>query len=512
MKADLKVTVSSPDIPLLNSIKPVGLTLSYGINELPTSSLDLSTEDMALFCDYTAWKRKPIKVIVFSKNGCLQFDGLADGLSTSCSVGSMSTQLVIKHPFQILFETYPRTPGFHPGSEDILNMTPVMSFKNAGNNWFLNLYGTGVPTYKQNPIKYVIDLAIFMLENQQRAVNAYKPRTNANFRLASVIAAVSEYTPALFKKSIALLNSIDTTRTDGMNFISNGNHANVLISIFSNLAENTSSVLDFVISGIKLFKCNLIIAFDKAYTVPNAGFLIQEANTNIVGKSTTPNIAYPADYSSYQFSDNGFKDIKGVYVYGAATGMAYGRSVPSIGEGAWVDPDPLVKGGIAMANIPLFSFYAFDSSASTAQVTTPPTGAVVPGAAAVKGVSEQTQATRDATSQEFYDNWAQMTYFELKYMDRTGSLNSMFNPRWAPGAVGTIYTKQPGAFIDMFVTGVTHTFSISAPNTGIASTSVSFTCGRFGKSRTGMSSIRLFKFDAGSSLAYAADFVNNISI
>ena len=509
MKADLKVTVSSPDIPLLNSIKPVGLTLSYGINELPTASLDLSTEDMALFCDYTAWKRKPIKVIVFSKNGCLQFDGLADGLSTSCSVGSMSTQLVIKHPFQILFETYPRTPGFHPGSEDILNMTPVMSFKNDGSNWLLNLSGT---TYKQNPIKYVIDLAIFMLENQHRVVSTYAMQTSPNFRLAGVMAAVSEYTPALFKKSIALLNSIDTTRTDGMNFISNGNNANVLTSIFSNLAENTSSVLDFVISGIKLFKCNLIIAFDKAYTVPNAGFLIQEANTNIVGKSTTPNIAYPADYSSYQFSDNGFKDIKGVYVYGTATGMAYSRSVPSIGEGAWVDPDPLVKGGIATANIPLFSFYAFDSSASTAQVTTPPTGAVVTGPAAVKAVSEQSQANRDATSQEFYDNWAQMTYFELKYMDRTGSLNSMFNPRWAPGAVGTIYTKQPGAFIDMFVTGVTHTFSISAPNTGIASTSVSFTCGRFGKSKTGMSSIRLFKFDAGSSLAYAADFVNNISI
>lgn len=523
MKSDIQVTVSCPDNAKLNKLRPIGVSISYGVNELPRATLDLSTEDMSLFCDYNEWKRKPLKLIIFTKNGCLSFDGVADGLSTSCSVGSMSTQLVIKHSFQTLLETFPRSPEFHGGFGNALLFSRVSGFTpgKSGQSQLFSLYpsDTGVslvPFDESNPIKLIKKIAIYMLECQKGRSAALSSTVDTTLNQERTL--LNLWTEAKFKSALDLVKSIDTSYTDNMSY--NNQYASNMANnmVLPQLVESTGSVLEMLLSAFSLFQCNLVLGVSKAYTVPDAGFLLQGGDNREIKlgeRSLEPNIAFPADYSSYQFSDNGYKDIKAVYVSSTEIGGCF-KSFTT-GTGLFHDPSANVQGGIVVASIPQFSLYAFDDRQSTTVVpspVSPPTGEkVTPDNAqqVVKTDGDNSQIYGTA-AKDFFNNWAQAKYFELKYKDRTGSLNSTFNPRWAPGAVGRIYTRQPGAFIDMFVSNVTHSFSTITPDSGTASTSVAFNCGRFGKVSSGLDMFNLYKFKAENSLAYAKSFVNDVTI
>ncbi len=114
----------------------------------------------------------------------------------------------------------------------------------------------------------------------------------------------------------------------------------------------------------------------------------------------------------------------------------------------------------------------------------------------------------DLSIKKALNNLAQAKFFELKYMDRTGSLNLLFSPNWVPGTTGTAFSRYPdpdGMFVDFYVTQVKHSF---AP--GSATTQVSFAGGRMGETPVGLDKYELFNYDSKKmqemQKKYIADF------
>jgi hypothetical protein len=113
---------------------------------------------------------------------------------------------------------------------------------------------------------------------------------------------------------------------------------------------------------------------------------------------------------------------------------------------------------------------------------------------------------------EYLNQWAQVEFCKIKYADRTGNINLPFSNNWVPGSVGALYTRNPGVFLNFFVTDVTHTFSIAAPNQGSAVTSVNFNGGRMGGSiNQGLAQLELYQYGFDNSQAFCQAFLTDIS-
>jgi hypothetical protein len=132
-----------------------------------------------------------------------------------------------------------------------------------------------------------------------------------------------------------------------------------------------------------------------------------------------------------------------------------------------------------------------------------------------KEVNATEQKNLDAMY-KFADQWAQLRYCQLKYTDRMGGIGMLFNPNCSPGAIGTIYLRAPGVYIDYFVTEVSHEIRLGVPDHGSATTNIGFNCGRMGMYQsaplsTGLPKLDLFDgFDATKSAKVAAAFVKDI--
>lgn len=100
----------------------------------------------------------------------------------------------------------------------------------------------------------------------------------------------------------------------------------------------------------------------------------------------------------------------------------------------------------------------------------------------------------------------------MKYDDRSGSISSVFNNNWAPGMVGTLYTREPGTWLDYFVTDVNHSFSLSAPNGGSATTNIAYKGGRVGTtSDVGLDELTLYGYDYKEATVYGNKFLADIA-
>ena len=113
--------------------------------------------------------------------------------------------------------------------------------------------------------------------------------------------------------------------------------------------------------------------------------------------------------------------------------------------------------------------------------------------------------------QKFLNDFAQIEYCRTKYGDRTGSINTYYFNNFTPGAVGTLYTRQPGVFLDFYINTVTHSFSLSE-NGGNARNSINFSSGRLGNStNTGLDRIELYDYTYADSLVLCDNFTKDIA-
>ena len=523
----------------IENLVPSGVVLRYGLNAIPTALLELTPDDLDLTCNIEHWRRAPVRVEVHSVHGCITFRGLIDGISVSQSVGDMRMQLVLKHPMQLLNEINPKLLGYHPAGVDFTRRVEALKME-VQNSAILTLrYAIG------NEIQINLGAPLFdgilgVLKAMVRSQLQWKltqARTGPSAEAA--VKAAEAIRETHLKIAETLLNSIDTSFVKTNLSLSDFFTLNYVLET---ICETRSNIFDVLLTLLETVGCGLVIGNRKAFIVPNSGFLQQphKAEINFREVSKTPNVFYPSQYNNVSFNDNGYRDISGVYL------MSDDRNVLDV-DGFFQDTKSGGTGGVIGEVMPyVISFNnaalraagisevsaGLSDSSRPNSASTPTTTATAENAQhqevqavadreqqatneQLKKKNEVEQRNRDAMF-KFADDWAQLRYYQLKYTDRMGGIGLLFNPNCAPGAVGSVYLRAPGVYIDFFVTDIVHEIRMGVPDSAQATTHVGFNCGRMGAYKTaplssGLEKLNLFDgFDAERSAKVAAAFVKDI--
>jgi len=548
LASDVQVSVysdKSPEVQAyslngysLGKLLPTGVTLQYGLNIIPTAVLELSPRDADIVCDFEKYRRSTMRMDIMSKQGCTTFIGLVDGLSMSQSVGDMRMQLVLKHPFQLLAEINPKLLGYHSTGVPFTRRVEALQMELDRSEMRLVTLAIGeaIATDLSKPLPEGMISVLKAMVNSQLQ---WQLTQNAIGRSAqAAVMAAEAIREKHLKMATALLDSIDTSFVPTYLTLSDFHTLNFVLE---SICETRSNLLDVLLSLLETIGCGLVIGNSKAFVVPNSGFLRQhhKGTVRLGSTVTTPNVLHPSQYNSVSFNDNGYRDISGVYA------MSDDRNVLGV-DGIFLDPSGGTGGivgevmpyVISFNNAALRAAGVSEVSQTAANPDRPNSAAAAPE---TEGNSENAQREamkkivtkeRESTDEgyrrsnleeqraldamyRFANDWAQLRYYQLKFSDRTGAVNMLFNPNCAPGAVGQVYLRAPGVYIDFFVTGVTHEVRMHLPDVGQATTSLSFNCGRMGAYRSspltaGLEKLNLFDgFSALTSVKVAEAFVND---
>lgn len=524
MRAEIQIRVFGDGFPTLY---PNGVSIYYPMNEIPVVELDLDANALALICDFEQYRRALVTVEVLTTKGCLYFDGLVDGLSFAQTQGSISNKLIIKNRFQLLREVVPKLPGLTVGSanpyqrnnslkvdgdspDQLINKVLLTAYAKSQ----LNARGLSIP-------RFIINFTIAVLDELERVPLALANAPSLRPYL-EIVQQSEAFRAARFPLIRGLLLSLDTQAVDGSNITAGDSTLfEMILQTFINSEEDLFSTL---VNLLNAFGCSLIFGNTIGYVVPDAGFLSQPhfSKINVTKHSSIPNVIFPAEYTDFSFNDNGYKDIKGVILDAGPNVndpmQNYGLRIDT---GRYFDPTVSV-GGIMVAPLPRYMtpalYYAFltensgnhkviQSGQAQAASKTDPDKIL----AAIRNPAPSFDAYLKKRY-EILDNMAQMEYLKAKYSDRSGSIVAIFDTGWAPGAIGTIYTRNPGTYIDMFVTSVNHQFRISS-NSAQANTYISFRCGRVGNNAagTGLGKVNFHEYDYLKARAYCNRFINNVT-
>lgn len=522
--SELSIVVTGTDTDgVVWTMQPIGLEIVYAANQIPYAGLELDASAIKMLCDFDAkYRRTRVSIEVTSTLGCMTFDGLIDGLTMHQSFGSISLMMVVKSAYQVLTETYPRVPGIHPTSADLFIRSDLISANTNSNvySFYQGLAGSSFPKDSTNTMQFIVSYMKNLITNQQSIIEASSP--------ISILAEVITLAKTLSAPQLALaaekLNSIDTTATDGFSFTISSTP--VALQVMKGIADSRDSLFNTLVSMLNTFGCSLVIGANKAFVVPDVGFVSSVHRPTIIApgeESSRVNEIYPSQYTSISFNDNGYRDIKACYVVSMET-VNNTVNLPTTTVGSYVDEDENVKGGvlvvmlpadIAMASMPNYLKAIQNNHKALASGTDNLSEEFEEGElkANIEASQKEVNDGNNTISRQYVDNWAQLKYLQAKYNDRTGNFTTVFDPNWAPSAVGTLYTRHPGTYIDFFVSRVTHRFQMSVPNQGVATTSVDFNCGRMGSNvvGSGIDTVDLFDYNASDSYAYANKFVADVT-
>lgn len=525
MRAEVEIILVGPNFP---KMYPIGVSLNYSPNDVPVAEVELDATALGLICDFDRWRRELVTLRVETTKGCIQFDGFVDGLSLGQTPGSMSHRLVIKNQFQYLREVWPKVPGLNVGSTNpFYRVQPVTIPGKSADEFYseveLNALGSTVSATAKSPARFIVDFCLGMLDVIENAPLATNVDSMTSFF------EVQRNSEVFRKQRLPLIRrllmNIDTTAVDNSEIVAA--HQTVFTAIINQIQHAETDFFSLLVSLLQQFGCMLVVGNTKAFVVPDAGFLSQPHVNNIpLGQhSSIPNVAYPAEYLQYSFNDSGYKDIKGIMVLaGANQGMVNPLSKNQVGldAGSYIDPS-MESGGMTIVTLPDYMTAVLDwmliknNAANGWQLAgSPPdtsTGATdLPTATTNMGRFDSNVLAATAARQKILDNWAQLRYLQMKYEDRTGNISAIFDTGWAPGAMGILYTRNPGTYIDFVATGVNHSFSING-GSGSAMTSIGFKCGRVGRraNSNGVPIIEFYKFDYQTSRDFAKKFIDNIN-
>jgi hypothetical protein len=498
----------------LPRLRPVGVSVRYGINTVPQMTLDLTPDDLPLVCDFEPYRRTPVRAKVLSVNGCLDFEGLVDGLSLSQSPGSLQMQLEVKHPFQVFLEINPQLLGYHAAGVDFTARVPVLEKQFDETAPTQAAYRIALATYYNANLQLpyvdgVLEILRIILRSQ---AEWERIQTLPGISARPAIQAARATGRRHLDLALALLDRIDTTYVK--THLTLQDHY-AMESVLENIMATRSNLWDILLSLLNDMGCGLTVSRDRAYVVPMSGFLRRQHARDIAyqAQATEPNIAYPVQYTSLGFNDSGYRDVSGVYL------IASVQNRDAV-DAFYQDPTALAgRGGILGVDMPYL--IAFNSTAVLAAASSlqgmahgDPLRASTP-AADRTGVQEADQAAavaqlaelerlsldeqtlvNNARSQAAVErsfalarSWAEQEYYKIKLTDRIGGIQGEFQPRFVPGAAGSIYLRHPGVYIDCYVTAVSHTLRMQAPDQAEASTSVSFNGGRIGSTTSSLISV-----------------------
>ena len=538
--SDVVVKLSSPDIDA-SIFNPCGITMQYGINAIPTAMIELNpvSKNGKVFisqCNFDELRRKRLSITVSTPNECMYFNGVIDGLSFNQSPGGMQAHLVVKHPAIWLTEVYPRIVGLHPSSIDFFNQPSPISFKNndnssvnptavGGQQLLMTLAASGNVfsiNLQLNAIDFMVELFKLGIQAQQGIkpiLSEAEKAGNLSNALGLILEDMNLDTNPLIPTALNLLSTIDTSAVAALEIgPASDFFMDTAVYMVANMAN---SIFDNLVRVCKELGCCVVVGNEKIFIVPEVGYLKvgHPGNPGFQQRSNLPNISFPADYNSFQFNDNGFVNLRGVYVTQDAGASA--APIPHanlVDLGKFIDNDAV--GNIMVTSLPFFISKSYLSSARFSgqgvssliqdQTSVYPTKLEISDTTASYNLMMQHDLALNQGCSNFMNQWAQLYYCKAKYDDRTGSINSWFTSKWVPGAVGACYTRYPGLWCDFFVNGVTHHISLSAPASGTATTSVSFKCGRMGGT-FGLDQVDLYSYSYTQASEFCNSFITDLT-
>jgi len=477
MKTNVQISFVSVDAGL--NFSPSGVDILYTYNQIPYATVELTPDLLPLFCDFETVRRKKATIHVVTTEGCITFDGLIDGLTMHQSVGNITFRLVVKSTFQVLLECYPKLPGLHPASIGLFSRNEILKVNPDAQSYLdtVNIGSLVKPDSSKNVIDFALSCTKAFVANQEH-IELFSAGNPDAYKIVEVAKALATTTLPLAKEK---LERINTTYVDGMTITaSDYSVSNVILQ---QLVETGESIFDNIIKICGLFGVAFVVGNESAYFVPDVGFL--KMQHDVSGKvSSTVNVVYPSQYDSFSFDDNGYRDIKACYVLSDEN--ATYQNKPMVAElGGYVDEDPKVTGGVLIVALPVV--VALGSAGKYFEQLQVTHQAVQAGIQSLKDVLTAEQIQQQLNEAEnnfklaaidvekrFVKSWAQLKYCQAKYMDRNGSYRTLFNPNVAPASMGRLYTKHPGTYIDHYVTTVQHSFRLTPPNGGEATTTVNF--------------------------------------
>jgi hypothetical protein len=523
MNSDVEVTVTG--LPF-NQKAISGVSISYGYNSIPVASVQLvapyiEEEARSFLCDPDSFKKQtrdsPVKISIKSKTGCINFDGVFDGMSFCQTPGGLSYSAIFKSKFQSMLELYPKWIGIDPGS--ILPFKRVINSQfqssNSGEEPYLAFkteLGNLMPAGGDNMMQFLVKMLKALVTSQKNVTNG----TNTTEKVLPILGLMDgpRYKDNV-DRCLAFLELVDLSNVSKIDVMASQNGGYVVDSVLS----STDTLWETLSNSLNQFGAMLLPANNKLFIVPKANFL-KMSNLSVPGpqdQSTTPNVAYPSDFVSFVINDTSYKNIYGCYVVPTfldahATTQSYSAnyvgSYPNIVSGASDNPDD-GSSGLLIVNAPQFIIHNFDSIyAANEKVQNEMAqnfaGDKVDAPEQVKDKYAQiakTQAGQSRSIQETLDKYAKSRFLQEKYSERGGSLTlNVIKPNWVPGTTGSVYTRHPGLFYSFFVNTVTHSVSLGAGNSGSAVTQISFNSCRYAGNPgkiPGTNSVDLYSYSSG---------------
>ena len=539
------VTISASGI---SGVTVVGMTISNSVGSIPTALVDVapggpgeinvSSGGLGSLSSIDGVKRNQVSLSASvqikgasSRGRSINFVGLIDGINLSNVVGNNSYQVVLKNKAQKLTELTTITPGLVPASVNIWKHSSFNITRDAKEDpsqvaaWG-NIVASGV--LDQSPIKAYTEIMKWILTKQAGGWTEYLG-TEQSIRGTQAYKAVlgnGKYQKAA-KVGLELLNNVDLSAVSGGTAAGlRANTVTVQNAIADIFQSGPTVILENYMNFLAYMGCTIIFSNSKMFVVPANSVLKQSGGSPGRGAlSSKPNQAYPSDYNSYTYNDNGYRDVGCVLVLtpgwkdgqnvGALTtdrGVV-GEFCTSIGGGSgvlavqshpWMGLTP--TGDIPSKQI-ISSLKKLDGKGNMVDSATSFKSAKSVGKSrTAAGAADKKKSAADLVKATL-DNYAETKMYQAKYIDRQGAITMDFNPNWVPGTGGSLFVRETGSTLAFYVTNVTHRIDVSAPNTGTAITTVSFNCGRFGGAGTG--SDIFLGYDLGKEQSVQAGFIGD---
>jgi len=521
----------------------MGARVTYGINQIPTCQviIDPAAPDAAsLLDDPDSLLRRNACDITLSVDSPdmieqITFRGLFDGISTSQTIGSTQITACFKSQFQYLLETYTKIPGLNAmGSNPFQRLSPfIKNIGNAGSGSFeslllgagLSLDGTG-----QNPYQFYLNLAKFAFKVQTgnlSQLTGTPPGGDSNGIGTLIDLLKTTNYQAGAQTGALLLNQFDTSIIGAIPSTLTATAVSNISYLFDTYLNNSDVMWDNLCQFYNALGVNLVVGNTKVFMLPDNGFL-----TPVQGAEGTTNQALSSEFLSWNYDSNGWKDVGLVALIrdygftGTGIGTGLGSRLPMF-VGAYPpggeNPVTRSSGMVVLRQHP-FMFYdaaGYNEVGNCAKRTatmTPDMTSNYPSASTWSGgkvpwvpTLQQSATTGDDVLTNVANNYAQTKLYQLRYGDRVGSITLPLNSNWAPGACGVLETKQGGVYCFFFVQSVTHELSISSSNTGNATTTVVFSCGRVGTNPLSIGKDEFFNYTPDQMHSMAQQFVVDVS-
>jgi hypothetical protein len=548
-KSDVELTVD------LDGVTPTGISINFSIAAIPTCTVDLAPagpgiikiagEASGVLAGPDPQKRREVKVdiSVTSHDGKggkdtkkLKWNGLLDGLSVGNTVGNNTYQAVLKGKGQKLLEVTTLTPGLHPSSVNIYknpyySVLGSTSTDNRAEVGWVNDAFSAVLDFDKNPLEFYTTLLTELLKKQQGGYEQYlgdEMTVDSTNALADIFSD-NRYQKAL-EDAVKLMEVIDLSAvTSGTITKLNTSYPNASQKMKDMFSSGPNVILENYVNFLKFMGCTIVFGNEKSWVMPERSFIKPNHVGPMVGKSSkTPNVANPADYNSYMYNDNGYRDFLAVIL--SNTMPVGGHQVTSTTYehglvACYIDDKTQTKAsGVLVVPDHPFSMFFYTNENNHADAKKMKERADGGGSYYPEpyqygaNETEENQAERYDEKAEFYEdklkdimkNYAETKFYQARYGDRMGSITLEFNPKWVPGAGGTLFVRETNVFLDFYVESVTHRIDMTPPSGATAITIVSFCCGRMGKEPIGVDKDEFLGTDLGKEKAFIQAFIADI--